>query len=446
MRSLRSVRSLALTAAMLVPALALGNGRPPITNGIQFQPGDERSLYLATTFGLLVSHDDGCTFRWICEQNIGYGGTFDPKWRVARDGTLFATTFTGLRVSRDGGCTFATATEEAPMGDPGRIADMWIDAIDIGPTGDVWVATAETARPNNVYRSTDGGRTFAPGGMLSPTIWWKSIAVAPTRGQRIYATGYQVSPTPPKAFFMITDDNGANWTPSPLADVRYGSTPLVLALGVDLGNPDIVLMSSLGANPPNGDRLYRSTDGGVTWTEVLATTASIIDVAIGRDGRVLIATFGGGSYTSSDRGGTFGALTGSPDLACIGERDDGALFGCGTNWEPDFKALARSVDTASWDKVFRFVEMAGPVECAAGTPQERMCGGQWPAVQQQFGTTGPAACNGGEEPPPPPPPPAPADSAGGCCDAKDPPPGQLGALALLAALCGVAVLRRRARR
>jgi hypothetical protein len=73
------MRSLAIVAALLYPAAALANGRPPLTNGVHFRPGDNHSLYVATTFGLLVSHDDGCSFRWICEQNIGYGGTFDPK-------------------------------------------------------------------------------------------------------------------------------------------------------------------------------------------------------------------------------------------------------------------------------------------------------------------------------------------------------------------------------
>src|SRR5678816_4665147 len=98
------MRSVAVVAACLVPVVALANGRPPITNGVKFRPGDNHSLYVATTFGLLVSHDDGCSFRWVCEQNIGYGGTFDPQYRIATDGAIFATTFTGLRVSRDGGC------------------------------------------------------------------------------------------------------------------------------------------------------------------------------------------------------------------------------------------------------------------------------------------------------------------------------------------------------
>jgi hypothetical protein len=75
-------------ACALAPALASANGRPPMTNGIHFRPGDAESLYVATTFGLLVS-PDGCQFHWLCEDNIG---------------------FDGLRVSRDGGCSFETAS------------------------------------------------------------------------------------------------------------------------------------------------------------------------------------------------------------------------------------------------------------------------------------------------------------------------------------------------
>jgi BNR/Asp-box repeat len=435
------MRSLAFVAALLFPAVALANGRPPITNGVHFQPGDNQSLYIATTFGLLVSHDDGESFRWICEQNIGYGGTFDPKYRIATNGTIFATTFNGLRVSRDGGCTFTTATADKPADDPGQIADRWIDAIDIGPTGDVWVATADSGRPNNVLRSTDNGVTFEPRGMLSPAIWWKSIAIAPTRSTRIYVTGYQVAGTlpdggqmPPTAHFEISDDDGLHWAESPLAGVAYGPTPLVYVVGVDHTNPDVVFMSSSGANPPTGDRLYRSTDGGMTWTEVLATGGAILDLAIGPTGTILVATLGAGSFQSSNGGAAFSPMMSPPQLACVGQRADGAIFGCGANWEPDNKAVAKSTDGTTWSKVFRFVELAGPVECPAGTPQQVTCGSQWPSLQEQFGATGPTPDNT-----------VPKKADGGCCDASDASPGELGALGLLAAVCFVPVLRRRRR-
>ena len=130
----------------------------------------------------------------------------------------FATTFTGLRVSRDGGCTFTTVTAATPATDPGRVADLWIDALDLGPPGEVWVASADSGKPNNIYRSLDNGETFAPRGMLSPTIWWKSVKLAPSRSQRVYVSGYEVAGQPqPMAHLFASDDAGLTWTPSGLA-------------------------------------------------------------------------------------------------------------------------------------------------------------------------------------------------------------------------------------
>ena len=439
------MRRLTAWLAMLSPALALGNGRAPLTNGVHFQPGDNNAIYVAATFGLLISHDNGCSFRWVCEQNIGYAGTFDPKYRIAADGAIFATTFNGLRVSRDGGCSFTTATADAPPGDPSRIADAWIDAIDIAPTGDIWVATADSGKPNNVYRSTDNGRTFQRAGLSSPAIWWKSLAVAPSRPGRIYVTGYQVAGTlpdggqsPPTTHLEVSDDGGAHWQESPLTGVAFGAMPQVLVLGVDALDPDVVLVASSLANG-TGDRLYRSTDGGASFTEVLATSAPIVDAALEHTGNVLVATLGGGSFQSVNRGGSFQPMIGAPQLACVGERGDGLVFGCGANWEPDFKAVARTLDGATWSKLFRFVELAGPLDCPAGTAEREVCAGLWPAVREQFGATGPTQCTGPVlsddviQPP---------KKSGGCCDAGTS-GGELGALAMLAGLCGAVALRRR---
>jgi hypothetical protein len=417
-------------AFVLVLALAVNasaNGRPPLTNGVFFRPSDAQSIYVRTTFGLLISHDDGCSFRWVCERAIGYGGEFDPKYAIAADGTIFATTFTGLRVSRDGGCTWSMA----PVG-PGEI---WVDAIDVAPNGDVWVATAESAASNNVYRSTDNGATFATRGMLSGQVWWKSVKVAPSNPQIVYVAGYQVSPAPTARLFR-SEDGGETWTERPLfgeqrdpPTIKFGATPIVLVAAIDPNDPNIVLLTSIEANPPKGDRLYRSTDGGVTFTQVLATTDKIRDVLYALDGSVYVATLGNGGYRSVNRGVEFTPLADSPQLGCLGQRSDGALVGCGANWEPDFKAVARTTDATKWQKVFRFVELAGPVQCAAGTSVAAQCEPNWPSLKELFGATGPGTCPAVPDGAPKKP-----ASSGGCCDAGGSSPSGLvlaGALALI---------------
>jgi hypothetical protein len=442
----RPVIARAALLCLLVAAPAYGNGRPPATNGIALHPKDPHALYVRSTFGLLVSKDDGCSFRWICEKAIGYGGEFDPKYAIADDGTIFATTFKGLRVSRDGGCSWATATSELPKG-PGKISDIWIDALDIASDGTVWVATAESARANDVYSSADNGVTFTPRGQLSQTIWWKSVKAAKSDPQRIYLAGYQVAgtlpgggPAPPMAFLRRSSDGGATWTELELfgsqrnpPNMKFGQTPIVLIAAVDPKAPDHVLLTSIGAAGAKGDRLYRSTDAGYSFTEVLVTTDTIRDAVFAQDGSVYVASLGA-TYRSTDNAASFTRLAGTPQLACLGQRADGKLVGCGANWEPDFKAVAVSSDSASWSKTFRFVELAGPLGCAPGTTSQIDCDPLWPSLQQQFGATGPTACNappdGLPEPPPPP------DS--GCCDAS----GNVPAFSIVLALGLLVVLRR----
>jgi hypothetical protein len=423
-------------ASLLAAGAAYANGRPPLTNGITFKPGDAQTLYVRSTFGLLVSPDAGCTMYWICEDNVGYGGTYDPVYKVASDGSIFATTYTGLRISRDGGCSFTT-NSTLP-------ANTWVSGLDIGPTGEVWVGTASSGAVNDVYASSDNGNTFASRGMVSPTIWWKSVKVAPSNAMRIYVSGYAVATTPlpdggqapPVAHLERSDDDGSTWTDEPLAGVTYGPTPILMINAVDPNNADNVYVVSVGANPPNGDIVYRSSDGGVTLTNVLATTNTVSDIVVTSTTGVIVATQLGGSVVSSDGGMTFSTMASPPQLSCLGQSPDGSLIGCGANWQPDYKSVTKSADGGTtWSNVWRFVNLYGPLQCPAGTAEHDTCADQeWSTLQQQFGTSGPTCgpyvgMNGVDAPPVTQT--MPKKSAG-CCDAGGAPPALLagGVLAL----------------
>ena len=433
--------ALALALALASPGVR-ANGRAPVTNGIYFRPGDAHALYIRTTFGLLISHDDGCDVRWVCERAIGYGGLFDPRYAIDDDGTIFAGTYAGLQISHDGGCSFTTSTALPP--------DTWIDAVDLGPTGELWLGTASSGAPNDVYASSDGGRTFASRGRRSGTIWWKSVKVAPSDARRVYIAGYQVAGVRPGGGAMLpaahvlrSDDDGAHWIESPLASVRYGSTPIVLIGAVDPRDSGVAYLISIAANPPVGDRLYRTGDGGATWREVLATTGPIASVVVHDATTVLATTQLAGSFVSRDAGATFAPLPHAPQLACLAQRGDGVLIGCASNWAPDQMALATSRDGgATWQRLWQLGQLSGPLACPAGTAEHDVCAQQpWTMLQAQFGAKAPRC-------PAPPPPPAPhphpaavtkTAAKHGCCDAG----GTSGGGLLLAAVLALGLGRRR---
>jgi hypothetical protein len=198
---------------------------------------------------------------------------------------------------------------------------------------------------------------------------------------------------------------------------------VVLLSAVSPTNPDIVFAVSQGANPPMGDKLYRSLDAGQTWQLVVdATTAPVRSVVFLQDGSVLVASVTG-VWTAPSAAGAFVSLPQQPDttkpplepqMACAAQRQDGQLFACGANWDPDFAALGRSTtgQVANFTKLFRFVDMAGPLACPAGTPQHDVCELQlWPAVKEQFGIKDPIA-----DGPPPDAPPIEMKKPSGCCE------------------------------
>jgi hypothetical protein len=382
-------RRLALSLASIVglwPSVAAANGRFPASVDVHTRPGNEQTILLPTTFGLLLSNDDGASFRWVCENAVGYGGgNYDPDYAIHGDGSIYATTFEGLRVSRDGGCTWTT------FADP--LTDHWVGEVEIDAAGNVWAATSSGAMANDVFLSTDGGMTFSPKGLLHSAAWWKSLRVAPGDPDRVYVSGYLIAGakadggSEPAALLYRSDNGGDTWTELPTGDFVFGTQPQLFVEAISPTNPDIVFARVFGVVGGTGDALYRSTDQGASFTKVLEMEDFITAFHIRPDGATVLAgTVNAGVRISRDGGATFSLLAGAPKMACVGERDDGTLFSCGTNWAPDQFTLGRSTDGATWRKVLRFCEIAGPLSCPAGTMQHDTCEVTlWPALTAQFG-------------------------------------------------------------
>jgi photosystem II stability/assembly factor-like uncharacterized protein len=180
-----------------------------------------------------------------------------------------------------------------------------------------------------VWKTTDGGATWLPLTDGTPISSVGAIAIAPSNPNIIYVGTGEAAPRGDMTYgdgVYKSIDGGKTWTFLGLADSRQ-----IGALIVDPKNPDIVLVAAFGhAFGPNTERgVYRTTDGGRSWTKVLYKDAETgaIDVSFDpHDSRVVYAALwqarrqpwnfssggpGSGLYRSTDGGVTWTRLAGN---------------------------------------------------------------------------------------------------------------------------------------
>jgi photosystem II stability/assembly factor-like uncharacterized protein len=180
-----------------------------------------------------------------------------------------------------------------------------------------------------VWKTTDGGGTWqslTDGTSISSV---GAIAVAPSNHNVIYVGTGEAAPRGNMTYgdgVYKSTDGGKTWSHSGLTDSRQ-----IGAVIVDSNNPDIVLVAALGhAFGPNTERgVFRSTDGGKSWTKVLYKDehTGAIDVSFDpRNSRIVYAALwqarrqpwnfssggpGSGLYRSSDGGVSWKQLAGN---------------------------------------------------------------------------------------------------------------------------------------
>jgi photosystem II stability/assembly factor-like uncharacterized protein len=138
-----------------------------------------------------------------------------------------------------------------------------------------------------IWRTRDAGRVWKPIFDQTQVASIGAIAVAPSNPSIIYAgTGEQIAG---KGVFKSTNA-GATWT-----NVGLEETHFINGLIVDPTNPDIVLVAAFGDRQPGQNRgIYKTTDGGRSWKQVLIPDqrSGAVDISFALDNpKIVYASF-----------------------------------------------------------------------------------------------------------------------------------------------------------
>jgi hypothetical protein len=372
------------------PRVAHANGRFPRTVKLVPRPGHPQEMLLGVTFGVVHTTDDGAHWQWMCESGVGFEGTFDPDYELTAQGTMLATTFRGVQISHDGGCHWDDAP--APLG------EKYLPVLAVGPDDAIYGAASD-ADDNRIFKSVDDGRTFTPVGAVGLAgDWWTSIEVAPSDAQRVYLAGYRMAGDAPRQRILFRSTNGGqSWTELPTTALAGTDISDLQIAAISPTDPGRVIMRVTLSGIGTQETLYLSENagttaaGGPTWVKVLEVIDNIPGVVIRRDGTVWAGTPNTGNYKSTDGGRTFAVV---PDLdfetRCLTERADGVMFVCANDLTPGSAALMSSTTGAvgTWGPRLRFADIAAPVSCAAGTRQHDDCEELlWCGLSSQLGIT-----------------------------------------------------------
>ncbi|MGN6521179.1 MAG: WD40/YVTN/BNR-like repeat-containing protein [Dokdonella sp.] len=185
----------------------------------------------------------------------------------------------GVWKSTDGGTTFKPVFDKQPVQSIGAIAidPTHHDTIWVG-TGEPWTRNSVSIG-NGIYKSTDGGETWTHMG-LDASERVAKVIVDPRNGDVVYACvpGKLWSDSAERGLYR-TGDGGKSW--QLVLKGRNLSTGCS-SISLDPKNPDVVFAGMWdfrrkgwtfrsggeSASAESGSGLFRSADGGRSWTEI----------------------------------------------------------------------------------------------------------------------------------------------------------------------------------
>jgi photosystem II stability/assembly factor-like uncharacterized protein len=257
------------------------------------EPSPASRLYMGTFGrGILRSTDGGVTWN-EANQGLSNLSRFVHLLMAPRNpsGTVFAGTRDGLYRTVNGGVSWTRLSQGLPP-------PQQVSALVVSPSDPKTLYASLGGF--GIYRSTDGGDSWKPVAVSPQGITLiDSLAVHPRSPRTVYAGGFYAG-----GVFKSTD-GGVHWAATALPPrIRVRTLALAPApaatLYVGAAAPD----PQLRGTDPGG--VFRSTDGGASWTRANQGLADLVTVSAAIDPGnpdVLVAgMLSTGLFRTSDRG------------------------------------------------------------------------------------------------------------------------------------------------
>ncbi|MCC7495464.1 MAG: hypothetical protein IT204_24150 [Fimbriimonadaceae bacterium] len=302
-----------LTANPTLPAESSPTAKLSAPRNLAINPQNPQELLIAANWRPCVSRDGGRSWD---ESVRGADISCVHDLRFSGDRVYAAAMDEGTLVSADRGATWRALWP--PRWDRELSGHNWRLAISPGPTGDQIVATCSPwdSVPNRVIVSSDGGQTLqrTTAGLpatnpTANTMWGtgypRALAADPRQPQTLYL-GIDGDPSDGReggGLFRSTD-GGRTWTRSP---GQPGGRRVFYGLLVDPTDSQRLYWGASGS----GGGVWRSADGGTTWQHVFKSESWVFNLAIAADGTVYCP--GRNLWRSSDHGTTWKQVSKFPD-------------------------------------------------------------------------------------------------------------------------------------
>ncbi len=267
-RSALRVAAVVLGGFPLLSALAQAPAKTPV------RPAAARPVVAAVA--PLSAPFDSSAFGSLRWREIGPyrgGRSVAVAGSVARPREYWmGTTGGGVMKSSDGGLSWQAMTDRYFGGTIGAIAvaPSNPDVVYVG--GGEFPIRGNVSHGDGVWKTTDGGRTWSNIG-LNDTRQISKVRVHPTNPDLVYvaAQGHVWGPNAERGVFR-SKDGGKNWQKVLFKDDSTGAADLAM----DPTNPSVLYAGLWQANRTpwmlvsggKGSGMYKSTDGGDTWTEI----------------------------------------------------------------------------------------------------------------------------------------------------------------------------------